>query len=92
MQKTGSLKRCEGALMVVCASTQVRLSNTRWSWERVVKRAYLRFRFRRLGSFFMQLSNSFKLLRVAARLVQEHASVIIYVNPEIQSSIVVSQI
>jgi hypothetical protein len=42
--------------------------------------------------FLIQLSNSFKLLRVAARLVQEHASIIVYVNPEIQSSIVVSQI
>ena len=60
--------------------------------ERLVKRAFLLFRFRLVGRFLIQLSNSFKLLRVAARLVQEHASVIVYVDPEIQSSMVVSQI
>ena len=79
-------------LWVVCASTRARLTNARWWWERLVKRAFLLFRFRPLGRFLIQLSNSFKLLRVAARLVQEHASVIVYVDPEIQSSIVVSQI
>jgi hypothetical protein len=60
--------------------------------ERLMKRAFLLFRFRPLWRFLIQLSNSFKLLRVAARLVQEHASVIVYVDPEIQSSIVVSEI
>jgi hypothetical protein len=79
-------------LWVVCASTRARLTNPRWWWERLVKRAFLLFRFRPVGRFLIQLSNSFKLLRVAARLVQEHASVIVYVDPEIQSSIVVSQI
>ena len=57
-----------------------------------MERAFLLFRFRPLGRFLIQLSNSFKLLRVAASLVQEHASVIVYVDPEIQSSIVLSQI
>ena len=78
--------------MVVCASTRARLINTRWSWERVVKRAFLLFRLRPLGRFLIQLSNSFKLLRVAARLVQKLAGVIVYVDPEIQLSIAVSQI
>src|SRR6266851_7033327 len=78
--------------MVVCTRAQARLSNTRWSWERVVKRAYLGFGFRPLGRFLIQLSNSFKLLRVAARLVQEHASVVVYVDPEIQLSIAVGKV
>ena len=78
--------------MVVYGSTRARLTNARWWWERAVKRAFLLFRFRLVGRFLIQLSNSFKLLRVAARLVQKHASVIVYVDPEIQSSIAVSQI
>jgi len=91
-RKTGSANDAKAWSAVVCASTRARLSNARWWWERLVKRAFLLFRFRPLGRFLIQLSNSFKLLRVAARLVQEHASVIVYVDPEIQSSIVVSQI
>src|SRR5882724_3803960 len=79
-------------LWSVCASTRTGLTNARWWWERVLNRAFLLFRFRPLGRSLIQLSNSFKLLRVAARLVQKHASVIVYVDPEIQSSIVVSQI
>ena len=60
--------------------------------ERLVKRAFLLFRFRPLGRFLIQLSNSFKLLRMAARLVQEHASVVVYVDPEIQLSIAVGKV
>ena len=56
------------------------------------RRAFLGFRFRPPGRFLSQLSNSFKLLRVAARLVQKHSSVVVYIDPEKQSSIVVSQI
>ena len=78
--------------MVVCASTRAGLTNARSWWEQVAKRAFLLFRFRLVGRFLIQLSNSFKLFRVGARLVQKHSSVIVYVDPEIQSSIAVSQI
>ena len=78
--------------MVVCGSTRARLTNARSWWERVAKRAFLLFRFRSLGRFLIQLSNSFKLLRVAARLVQEHASVVVYVDPEIRLSITVGKV
>ena len=91
LAQNGQRERCEG---VVCGRLREYAgeTNARWWWERAVKRAFLLFRFRPLGRFLIQLSNSFKLLRVAASLVQEHASVIVYVDPEIQSSIVVGQI
>lgn len=92
LELNGQRERCEGVVYCRMREYSAKLTNARWWWERVVKRAFLLFGFRRVGRFLIQLSNSFELLWVAARLVQKHASVIVYVDPEIQSSIVVSQI
>jgi hypothetical protein len=92
LHRTGSANDAKAWSVVVCASTRARLTDARSWWERPVKQTFLLFRFRALGRFLIQLSNSFELLRVAASLVQEHASVIVYVDSEIQGSIVVGQI